>query len=172
MGNPNTGEIYEGMLRDEDDVPLNKEQAAWLKGLPLRERMSELKTMAAMGREEKPPDAVLVSEPPPNVSATRPLPRYKCHKEVSALKIKTVESVKPTLAELERILDSKQESPVFDAAILTPEDERYAPFGVREMFVRKHAPFAGGYFVIYDDGYQSYSPAKAFEDGYTLVEGD
>lgn len=26
---------------------------------------------------------------------------------------------------------------------------------------------AGGYFVVYDDGYESYSPAKAFEDGYS-----
>lgn len=27
----------------------------------------------------------------------------------------------------------------------------------------------GGYAVIYADGYQSISPAKAFEDGYILV---
>lgn len=25
----------------------------------------------------------------------------------------------------------------------------------------------GGYYVRYDDGYQSWSPAAAFEDGYT-----
>ena len=24
--------------------------------------------------------------------------------------------------------------------------------------------------VVYEDGYASYSPAKAFEEGYTLVE--
>lgn len=28
----------------------------------------------------------------------------------------------------------------------------------------------GGYYVQYDDGYESWSPAKAFEEGYTLVE--
>lgn len=32
------------------------------------------------------------------------------------------------------------------------------------------APAAGGYYVVYEDGYQSYSPAKAFEDGYAPVE--
>lgn len=28
---------------------------------------------------------------------------------------------------------------------------------------------AGGYYVRYEDGYESWSPAKAFEEGYTLV---
>lgn len=27
----------------------------------------------------------------------------------------------------------------------------------------------GGYFVAYEDGYTSYSPAKAFEEGYTAI---
>lgn len=30
-------------------------------------------------------------------------------------------------------------------------------------------PNLGDYIVIYDDGYKSWSPAKAFEDGYTRV---
>lgn len=34
---------------------------------------------------------------------------------------------------------------------------------------QKHKPQIGGYFVQYDDGYQSFSPAKAFEDGYTAI---
>ena len=29
---------------------------------------------------------------------------------------------------------------------------------------------AGGYYVRYPDGYESWSPAEAFEEGYTLVE--
>jgi len=37
-------------------------------------------------------------------------------------------------------------------------------------YFAKHEPTVGGYFVEYEDGYQSFSPAKAFEDGYTLVE--
>jgi hypothetical protein len=31
------------------------------------------------------------------------------------------------------------------------------------------APKAGDYYVVYEDGYTSLSPAKAFEDGYTLI---
>lgn len=33
----------------------------------------------------------------------------------------------------------------------------------------KHKPVAGGYFVVYEDGYESFSPAKAFEEGYTRI---
>jgi hypothetical protein len=33
----------------------------------------------------------------------------------------------------------------------------------------KHKPQVGGYYVVYEDGYTSFSPAKAFEDGYTLA---
>lgn len=31
----------------------------------------------------------------------------------------------------------------------------------------KHKPEVGGYYVVYEDGYASYSPAKAFESGYS-----
>jgi hypothetical protein len=30
-------------------------------------------------------------------------------------------------------------------------------------------PLPGDYLVIYEDGYRSISPAKAFEDGYTRI---
>ena len=37
----------------------------------------------------------------------------------------------------------------------------------------KHKPQVGGYYVVYEDGYTSYSPAKAFEDGYSRIgEGE
>lgn len=36
-------------------------------------------------------------------------------------------------------------------------------------YVQKHAPKAGGYFVAYEDGYKSWSPAEAFESGYTRL---
>lgn len=31
------------------------------------------------------------------------------------------------------------------------------------------APAPGDYIVIYEDGYKSWSPAKAFEEGYTRL---
>lgn len=33
----------------------------------------------------------------------------------------------------------------------------------------KHQPHVGGYFVRYADGYTSFSPAQAFEEGNTLI---
>ena len=74
----------------------------------------------------------------------RPLPRYTCHKQVWALKIKSVEA------------DS-----------LTFEDDGYAPRAVDPRYIAKHSPQPGGYWVQYEDGYESYSPAEAFEQGYT-----
>ena len=77
------------------------------------------------------------------------MPVYRCHKTVHALKIKTV------------IADS-------DGVIIVPEDKGYGAFAVAGDYAAKHNPKAGGYYVVYDDGYASYSPAKAFEEGYTL----
>jgi hypothetical protein len=47
MGSPSTGEIYEGALRDEGDVPLNREQAEWLKSLSVQSRKVELEQLKA-----------------------------------------------------------------------------------------------------------------------------
>jgi hypothetical protein len=40
---------------------------------------------------------------------------------------------------------------------------------VGDDYYTKHEPHIGGYFVRYDNGYQSFSPADVFEDGYTKV---
>lgn len=40
---------------------------------------------------------------------------------------------------------------------------------VGDSWLRRHSPAAGGYYVRYEDGYSSYSPAKAFEEGYTVL---
>lgn len=80
------------------------------------------------------------------------MPKYKCHKEVWALKI--IEVNQPDECD----------------AKLHFEDGRFAPILVDAEFVRKHAPMTGGYYVVYEDGYKSWSPAEAFEAGYTLIE--
>jgi hypothetical protein len=41
--------------------------------------------------------------------------------------------------------------------------------GVDAAYLIKHAPQPGGYYVRYQDGYESWSPAKAFEEGYVEV---
>lgn len=76
--------------------------------------------------------------------AAREMPRYKSHKSVWALKIKSIDELR-----------------------ITPEDAGYGPFLVDRAYIDKHQPQPGGYFVVYADGYKSFSPAKAFEDGYT-----
>ncbi|HLG97188.1 MAG TPA: hypothetical protein VKX49_12825 [Bryobacteraceae bacterium] len=55
-------------------------------------------------------------------------------------------------------------------ALIVPEDPQIFPFRVTGKYYRKHQPQPGGYFVVYEDGYESFSPAKAFEEGYTRIE--
>jgi hypothetical protein len=90
-----------------------------------------------------------------------PLPQYQSHKKVWALKIEEV--VKAPYDEAAR------ESPDIVDAFIVPEEKRFAPIPVNKEFMSKHAPKAGGYLVFYADGYRSFSPAKAFEEGYTRL---
>ncbi|GAA0493452.1 hypothetical protein GCM10009097_06610 [Pigmentiphaga daeguensis] len=80
------------------------------------------------------------------------MPRYICHKQVWALKIESVQ---------EGVKDK-------NSVLLTFADEGYAPIHVDFDWYYRHKPEAGGYYVVYKDGYKSFSPAAAFEDGYTL----
>lgn len=83
------------------------------------------------------------------------MPRYECHKRVYALKIKEIIRIPSGNATVTHII--------------VPADLGYASFAVPLEYIGKHSPQVGGYYVVYDDGYTSYSPAKAFEDGYTRV---
>lgn len=89
------------------------------------------------------------------------MPKYRSHKEVWALKIRAV-TRNSVLAQL-----SGNESD--GSAVITPEDEGYGDIRVDAAYLRKHDPKAGGYYVVYSDGYKSYSPAEAFESGYTRI---
>lgn len=74
--------------------------------------------------------------------------RYQCHKRVSAAKITNI------------IRYANRDVLEFENGGAT----------VSTMWSNKHQPKIGGYYVQYDDGYDSYSPAEAFESGYTLIE--
>jgi hypothetical protein len=117
----------------------------------------------------------------------RQLPRYKCHKEVGALKIVKIE---------------QEQTPTFDGPVcrgsmalgtgcgrcescrweaqhgttpkwwITVADEGYGPIIVDAAYIQKHNPQPGGYYIVYPDGYKSFSPAQAFEEGYTLITAD
>ena len=83
--------------------------------------------------------------------AQREMPRYKCHKDVHALKIEAIETPK---------------HPEMSGAMIHPAEIGYEPFQVTDAFLAKHEPKVGGYYVVYEDGHTSCSPAKAFEEGY------
>lgn len=79
------------------------------------------------------------------------LPQYKCHKVVRAAKIIGVGRIGDNDAvALEGAFD--------DPCLILPYGWTY-----------KHRPEHGGYLVAYDDDYLSYSPAAAFEAGYSLI---
>jgi len=82
------------------------------------------------------------------------MPEYICHKKVWALKIASIEGLES------------------GALRITPVEDGYAPFEVESKYVPTHDPARpqiGWYFVVYKNGYKSFSPADAFEDGYTRI---
>lgn len=88
------------------------------------------------------------------------MPKYQCHKKVWALKIAEVKQVPADQPAVHKRGDW----------LLVPTDSRYSPIAVgHDEFVLKHSPKAGGYYVVYEGGYASYSPAEAFEGGHILI---
>lgn len=59
---------------------------------------------------------------------------------------------------------------IADGGLMCPEDPAYTPIQFDAKFMAKHNPKAGDYFVQYEDGYTSVSPANAFESGYSLKD--
>jgi hypothetical protein len=90
------------------------------------------------------------------MTAEAEMPKYRCHKVVHALKISEVKAKVDTTYGV-------------SAPVLVVEDEGFEPIPVTKEWVEKHKPMPGGYYVVYSDSYTSYSPEKAFEDGYTLA---
>ena len=85
------------------------------------------------------------------MGAEAELPRYRSHKEVWALKIAAIEFAED------------------GSAKIAPVDSGYATLKTEAGYRTK---FHGGeddlgYYVVYKDGYKSWSPTVAFEEGYT-----
>ena len=78
--------------------------------------------------------------------------KYLCHKEVKAAKIVGI---------------GKSDDGTF---VLNFGNCNF--IHVEAAWVMKHEPVAGGYYVEYEYGYTSFSPQKAFEDGYTKMENE
>lgn len=83
-----------------------------------------------------------------NTSATElQLPRWKCHKEVRAFKITGI-NIPPDQIGHVRLSGNGIE------------------IEVTVEYMKKHRPQVGGFYVLYEDGYHSFSPSTAFESGY------
>jgi len=83
------------------------------------------------------------------------LPRYRCHKEVRAGKIGAIHHT--------------TKGATLDLVMPEGLPQQIVPVEVTTDWVKRHEPKTGGYFVAYDGGYTSYSPAQAFESGYALL---
>lgn len=79
---------------------------------------------------------------------------YQCHKQVQAAKIVNIQSFGITS------MGSGQ-------VVLHLEGGGFVTKDVD--WFKKHQPSCGGYLVRHVDGYTSFSPAKAFEEGYALL---
>jgi hypothetical protein len=92
------------------------------------------------------------------MQGTEHLPRYRSHKIVRAAQIARF-GQEPA--------DSSSGIPVFVIVEDLEDLELPVPPGV----FRRGRPAVGDYLVFYDDGYVSWSPKLAFEDGGQLVTG-
>jgi hypothetical protein len=81
------------------------------------------------------------------------MPLYRSHKQVRALEIKEVQRDDESMRV--RLIFVDSEHPLN----FIPNDPIFA----------RYKPQPGDFFVVYEDGYQSFSPAQAFREGYTRV---
>ena len=84
------------------------------------------------------------------------LPRWKCHKIVRAAPIR---AIYPT--------EGAGWIIYLDGG---PSPDGYPSFFVPSAMFARYVPVPGDYYVVYDDDYESVSPRKAFEEGYSQVQ--
>lgn len=76
------------------------------------------------------------------------MPRYVSYKKVWALEIASVDRL------------------IFKVSFL---EKGYAPVKLPADMWARYQPVAGDFYVVYDDGYKSFSPRKAFLEGYSRI---
>ena len=84
------------------------------------------------------------------------MPRYKCHKVVHALKISSVSDYPSSHITLHFEDEGFLPKDIFE------HSNEFARFEIREGDDM-------GYYVVYKDGYVSWSPTDVFEAGYTRL---
>lgn len=92
--------------------------------------------------------------------AKKQMPRWRSHKQVQGDKIVEIKQAPA---------DQERQHAGGDWLLLLACGQTVTVG--HEAYVQRHKPLVGGYYVLYADGYESYSPAEPFEGGYTRVDG-
>jgi hypothetical protein len=74
------------------------------------------------------------------------MPKYRSHKIIHALEIQAVEGHRLSFVEF-----------------------GFADIDADPAMFSRYTPVPGDRYMVYPDGYKSFSPKQAFEDGYTRV---
>ena len=90
------------------------------------------------------------------------IPKYQSYIKVGALKIKDIKLLSASKPDK----NGAEDIPV---VTIYPENDTYRAFDVPYEYYSKHNPKAGGYYIVYPDGYISFSPENVFEDRYVLL---
>lgn len=80
------------------------------------------------------------------------MPKYRSHKEVNAGEIKMISLGKEAIVSFTDYVPT---------SCFTNEEFK--------KMTERYKPVAGDFLVVYPDGYQSFSPRKAFLEGYTKL---
>lgn len=101
-------------------------------------------------------------------SEVEKLPKYCAHKVVHAGKILDI------VYEFENLTDVDEwdgTAKLFlEGGVVIDADAEYVRRHLSEPGgVLPKSDVVGGYFVVYQDGYESFSPLRAFEEGYSRV---
>lgn len=88
-----------------------------------------------------------------DTAAAPMLPEWQCHKRVRAAQIVAI--------------DEAQHITGLRLTLRTPTGE--IRIYVDAQWAARHDAKVGGYYVIYADGYSSFSPRAAFEEGYAQI---
>jgi hypothetical protein len=92
-----------------------------------------------------------------------PLPKWACHKVVEAAKIVDVAYAQAGFESSAKLTLNLR------VGVDIEGDPVHVVIDVDGKYAEKHEPRVGGYYVRYADGYESYSPAEAFESGYARI---
>ena len=90
------------------------------------------------------------------------MPRYKSKKLVWALEIDRIEHMSG------EYIDVGPNGEWLSVEIHFT-DKHFLPKKVKSSVISRYSPNRGDFFVVYEDGYQSISPRKAFLEGYDRI---